>query len=608
MKKWIVRLAASFFGLIFFVVAVSAIALATYNPNKHKEEISAAVTRATGRNLVIAGDIGITLFPVLGFEAESVQLGNLPGFFEKDFLSAGRVSAGVKLVPLLSGNLEITKIIMQEPHINIIRQMDGTNNLQLTRARERAPEQTHTMNIRVGIIEIKDGSVTYTDKMAKRSYTVDPLNLTFPGFSKGENRNFHADMAIKEGASDSITAVDIKADINGDLSEGIYDFENLRGTMSMIPGPEAGSTKISFSGNAKADTRTEEVALNDLKATWLDSTATGKAVIRGFAKPAISFTLSLSKLDLDSLNKGRRADSGRDLLSVESLRGLTLDGDIRVAEIKSMNLTATNLDAKINGKNGLITIDPLRINAYEGTEKSRVVIDARTPVPEFSVTGNVENAKAGPMLKDYMGQDYVSGLLNANYNLTASGNTLRSLRETAAGIVDLSFSEGEIRKWELSKLLNQAIAFFETGKANASVSDSFRFTSLNATFKGSNGIFHNDDLVLVSPASHALGSGTVSLREQAVDYTIRAGLGEDRLKFDEAKHLPIVIRGPLNAPGYSLDFEAIAVQALHEKIEEKTDEIMKNTLEGFSAQEPAAGDEQKENSSGEFLKGLLRSQ
>ena len=76
MKKWIIKTAAIMTAAIVFVTAVTGITLATFNPNDHKDRIASIVKEKTGRDLVIAGNIGVSLFPVLGFEAHGVQLGN----------------------------------------------------------------------------------------------------------------------------------------------------------------------------------------------------------------------------------------------------------------------------------------------------------------------------------------------------------------------------------------------------------------------------------------------------------------------------------------------------------------------------------------------------
>jgi len=122
------------------------------------------------------------------------------------------------------------------------------------------------------------------------------------------------------------------------------------------------------------------------------------------------------------------------------------------------------------------------------------------------------------------------------------------------------------------------------------VSDKIYFTSLDGTFTGQNGVFTNNDLELLAPKSHALGSGTVNFARNTVDYSLRVGLGDDPEKVKDASHLPIRISGPLSKPQYALDVQALVHERFQEKIDEKKDELLNKAFEKLSGkkQEPAA--------------------
>lgn len=125
-------------------------------------------------------------------------------------------------------------------------------------------------------------------------------------------------------------------------------------------------------------------------------------------------------------------------------------------------------------------------------------------------------------------------------------------------------------------------------------------------------MFSNNDLQLLAPKSHALGSGTVSLRDQAVDYTLRVGLSEDPATFADKKHLPILISGPLSAPQYSIDFQSVVRAEAQKQIQEKGQELLNKALGGKST-DGAAADKTDAGATdpaaaGEMLKGLFGGQ
>jgi AsmA protein len=67
--------------LLLAVVAVAAVAalaitvvIATFDPNKYRLEIAAAVKDRTGRTLAIEGNLGLTVFPGIGISVGKASL------------------------------------------------------------------------------------------------------------------------------------------------------------------------------------------------------------------------------------------------------------------------------------------------------------------------------------------------------------------------------------------------------------------------------------------------------------------------------------------------------------------------------------------------------
>ena len=126
-------------------------------------------------------------------------------------------------------------------------------------------------------------------------------------------------------------------------------------------------------------------------------------------------------------------------------------------------------------------------------------------------------------------------------------------------------------------------------------------------------MFINDNLQLIAPKSHALGSGSVSLASQSVDYTVRVGGGDNPEKFGKKKHVPIRIQGPLKKPSYKLDMQALVQDLAGEKIEEKKQELIEGLFKkldekaGKTEAAPVAPAEEEPDPLKMLLKGLQRS-
>ncbi len=567
------------FGLVLLAVLLVGGAVAvllTVDPNSYKTQISAAARQATGRDLNIAGDISVVFYPVLGFKAAGLEMGNTPDFAEKDFIKAGEVQAGVKIMPLLSKKVEITTVRLVEPQITVIKKADGTNNLAMPRKDAAAKAETPQLDISVEGIDISKAKVTYIDKATGKTTVINPLNLKIPRYARGRDIDVALDMVVQNPAPARPMSFDVKTTVKPDLNKGEFTFRNLKANADL------GGAKASATAGVIVNTKTEEIKVTDLVTGWQGTDLNGSVTVKGFKNPAVTFDMSSPFVDLDALmpkNPNAPQDKNKALLPVDLLRTLTLDGKASIGTLKTAGLTMTNVKFDVNARNGLLKIDPLTLNMYDGTLTTAVQIDARSGNPSYTLKGGLKGMEVGKLLVAKMGQDYLTGVSNIDFDLNTRGNTMNAINAAAGGQIKFDFGKGYINKWQLSKLMNQAIAYFETGKLDPNASDKVYFTSLDAAFNGQNGVFRNDNLVLIGPKSHALGNGSVNLANQSVDYTVRVGGGDDPEKFGKKKHLPVRMTGPFSKPSYSIDMQALIQDVAGEKIEEKKQEVMDKLFE-----------------------------
>ncbi|MDZ4247203.1 MAG: AsmA family protein, partial [Dehalococcoidia bacterium] len=117
MKKTIKWISISLGGLIIVVTLVLLIAPRFIDIRKYKPEIEKLVTEATGRPFTLAGDLKLSLFPVAVLSFSDLHLGNPEGFREKDFIAIKSFDARVKLLPLISRDIQIMRFVVEGPRI-----------------------------------------------------------------------------------------------------------------------------------------------------------------------------------------------------------------------------------------------------------------------------------------------------------------------------------------------------------------------------------------------------------------------------------------------------------------------------------------------------------
>ncbi|MEW8091828.1 MAG: AsmA family protein, partial [Candidatus Thiodiazotropha endolucinida] len=85
-------------GMVLLLIIAAVILIPMFvDPNDHKDRIVAEVKKATGRDLAIGGDIGLSVFPRLALELNGLTLSNAKGFKEGDFAAVKHAEVGVNL-------------------------------------------------------------------------------------------------------------------------------------------------------------------------------------------------------------------------------------------------------------------------------------------------------------------------------------------------------------------------------------------------------------------------------------------------------------------------------------------------------------------------------
>jgi len=163
------------------VLLLGALLLAVWlwvKPNNYKGSIVAAVKESTGRDLQLTGDIKLSVFPWVVLEVGPARLGNPPGFGDEPFVSFTHAALRVKVLPLLRGRLEVSRVELDGLDLRLRRNADGRGNWQ-----DAAPSTASTSRsgpaenrpprsfASFGQVSMHDGRVSYQD------IRVEHLNL-----------------------------------------------------------------------------------------------------------------------------------------------------------------------------------------------------------------------------------------------------------------------------------------------------------------------------------------------------------------------------------------------------------------------------------------------
>jgi len=337
----------------------------------------------------------------------------------------------------------------------------------------------------------------------------------------------------------------------------------------------------------KADA--DSIDLQGLKAKLDKSQLSGNLAIANFASPSIRTKLTINSINLDDYlapeTKGAatattaapKAAGNQELLPLDTLRKLYIAGDFKIGNMVVNKIKMSNINAKVNAKQGLIIIDPANAQLYSGTYKGRITLNAKQATPTMKMRHELVGIRSEGLLFDLFQDKYISGGAKMITELNSRGNTIDALLKNLNGTTTIAFNDGTIRDSNFAEKVSLAVKAFEKKELKDGKSV-VKFTGLSGDWKTTNGMFATDNLSLLSPYFNISGSGTADVASQKLNMKLRIGPSKQDPK--RPLFAPLRITGTFSDPKFSLDLadlvKALAAQDLEkiklqakEKLEEE---------------------------------------
>ena len=214
------------FLLVFLALLVLAMggtwyAISTINPAQLTQLLSSSVKAATGRDLKIAGPVSLTIFPSIGVKAEDVSLSNATWASGSDMIQLKRIDIGIRLLPLLSKRIEISRISLNGLDAHLQSNAAGEGNWILAaplaqgviaNANTDKPESATPSNgddsfVSIENVSLTDARISYQDGSRPQNiFEVQRLSLSGGGDKTAIQLDMkHANDSL--GVSGKVTSV-----------------------------------------------------------------------------------------------------------------------------------------------------------------------------------------------------------------------------------------------------------------------------------------------------------------------------------------------------------------------------------------------------------------
>jgi AsmA protein len=573
-------------GIVVLVVLAIAVVVATFDPNKYKPEIAAAVKDRTGRTLAMEGNLGLSVFPGIGISIGKATLSepNGSGIFAR--IEQAKVS--LALLPLLSKQVVVDRVTLSGLALDLVQHKGGKTNFDdLTgagggtrpAAGPKAAPQRGAMRLDIAGVELRSSAIGWHDESSGNRFKASVAEFKTGRIASG--------VPGKLSLSARVEATQPKADF-----------------------------QIALSSGYRIDLEKQSIALSGLDLGISDG-ASGSAApltsLQGeleWSPQAIRFNLSADQLNLDRVlpppakagpSAAKASPGGRtppaatsagrpdEPIDLSALKGLNLKGGLKIDRLVASNVKMEKVNLGIQAAGGRVEVNPLSASLYQGNLVGSASVNANTS--RFSMKGQLGGVAVGPLLRDALNNDLLEGRGNVALDVQTGGATVSAMKKALSGNANLALRDSGLKGINLGELLRKARSLrgssppAEQGAAPAERTD---FTELTATFVIRNGVAHNDDLSAKSPLLRLAGAGDIDIGANSIDYLIKAsvvassgGQGGKDLAELRGVTVPVKVTGPLDAPRFRADLGAAVGDAVKQKAEDKLKERVQDRLKGL---------------------------
>ena len=566
-------------GLVALIVLVIAIVAATFDPNKYKPEIAAAVKDKTGRTLAIEGNFALTFFPSIGIAVGKTSLSepNGSGIFAR--FDEAKVS--LALLPLFSRQVVIDRVTLSGLTADLVKRKDGRTNFDdllnapgragAVKAQPKPAPQREAMHLDIAGIDIRSSAIAWRDESSGNRFKASVAEFRTGRIASGVPGKLSLSARVEATQPKADYQVRLSGDYRLNFEKQTFVFSGIDLKISdAAPGSKA--PPLSLKGDVEFDASPQ----------------------------AIRFTLAADQVNLDrylpppppkpaaGAPKGASASSTKpeEPIDLSALKALNLKGDLKIERLIASNVKLERVHLGVKAASGKVDAEPLTADLYQGKLSGAASANANTN--RFALKADLGGVTLGPLLKDALNNDLLEGRGSVMLDVQTGGATVSAMKKALSGNASLALRDSSLKGVNLGELLRKAKSLrgsnppAEQGALPAERTD---FTELGASFVIRNGVAHNDDLSAKSPLLRLAGSGDVDIGANSIDYLIKAsvvassgGQGGKELAELRGVTVPVKVTGPLDAPRFRADLRATVGDALKQRAEDKLKERVQDRL------------------------------
>lgn len=531
-------------GILVLLFVAGVVFIKTLDLNQYREMIAGQVKAATGRDFAIEGDIDLKLSLSPAIMVNNVRLANASWATGSDMVRMKSMAIQVQLIPLLSREVRVDRIVLIDPDIFIETDAKGKGNWVFatgvpTEEKLKEPAAAPILPI-VRNLAIKNGTFRYRD-----------------GGSGEEKTLALRALAVQADEGQDVFKVDLDAVFEN------YDIL-LSGDLAIKPSdPMAGLT------------------LNNIKVRLGRTDLAGRLDV-DLKKdvPQIKAVFTSQLIDLNELlpsraaletkpEKAKSAAKNARLFSSETLdlsllKKANADVDFRCEKLVYKKLVLEKLVLKALLADGNFRLKPLSASLGNGVFTADLGLDAGGRIPKLSLVANGDRLPVGSLTRDMEITDlFEGGDVKLEIRVNGTGRTVREMMAGLNGKLLTSAVEVQINNSAVNFAGADLVTELIQGMNPFAKKEDFTLMKCAVLHFGvQDGIVRNDKGIgMETEKMNISGGGVIDLKTEQLDIVIRpkpqsgigisAGLLADMVR----------LQGTLADPRLAMDKAGVAKKA-----------------------------------------------
>lgn len=520
--------------------------------NKYQDQYKPIIEEALNRKVELQG-IRLTVWPGIGATIAGFAVMDDPSFGSGPFASLSSVDVGVKLMPLLSGQVEVEEITLRNPVITAIKNQKGVLNVSTigrkgvavpeTPSKAPIPSAEGPLKIlallAVDRVSIEGGKLTYRDLSTAKptEYVLQDLEVHLRNVRLGNSPNLHVASLVQP--------FNMPVKLDG-------SFGPLKETMDI---------------------------------------------------DAINFQLGVGKTDFTITGKVAGHDA---TVEISSSVVNTANLPVALPLKKPVDLKNFKIAAEVKGQEA--KLNTLSFQLFDGEVKGQGKLVAGADAPPFNGGVAVQGIQLGPAL-DVVAETPVSisGTAGADLSVQGRGFSMPDLTKALQGTGHMAVKDGKIEGVNILQEVASAlkVAGISIDNPNATV-----FSTIETDLAIKQGTISLQNLLMDSHDFQATGGGTIGF-DQRLNLLVNLNLSQEASQKlsgaspvvkiamkDGRLSLPLTITGTAQAPSYGVDVKGLTGK-VQEQVKQKVQEAVGGLLKGTTKPEDLKREGQ------ELLKGLF---